>query len=254
MPPSLAMAVTLLLKIVYLAHSGFALLLEKATIVVDYYSDSCIGNRCLSHGVVDEDLLSRPGRFYVLCTHGHADHFNPIILSWRERRPDIVYLFSQDILESGLARSQDAIYLKPGHTYSDECLHAAAFGSTDIGISFAMCIEKKKLFHAGDLNNWHWNEEVSCEEAVGYEKAFLQELSLLAAAYPHFDAAMFPVDPRLGKDYMRGAQQFIDAIEVDHFIPMHFGEHYAKANAFAPYAHHHFFPLHQRGQTMTLFE
>ena len=190
MPPSLAMAVTLLLKIVYLAHSGFALLLEKATIVVDYYSDSCIGNRCLSHGVVDEDLLSRPGRFYVLCTHGHADHFNPIILSWRERRPDIVYLFSQDILESGLARSQDAIYLKPGHTYSDECL----------------------------------------------------------------DAAMFPIDPRLGKDYMRGAQQFIDAIEVDHFIPMHFGEHYAKANAFAPYAHHHFFPLHQRGQTMTLFE
>ena len=156
MPPSLAMAVTLLLKIVYLAHSGFALLLEKATIVVDYYSDSCIGNRCLSHGVVDEDLLSRPGRFYVLCTHGHADHFNPIILSWRERRPDIVYLFSQDILESGLARSQDAIYLKPGHTYSDECLHAAAFGSTDIGISFAMCIEKKKLFHAGDLNNWQW--------------------------------------------------------------------------------------------------
>ena len=104
----------MLLKIVYLAHSGFALLLEKATIVVDYYSDSCIGNRCLSHGVVDEDLLSRPGRFYVLCTHGHADHFNPIILSWRERRPDIVYLFSQDILESGLARSQDAIYLKPG--------------------------------------------------------------------------------------------------------------------------------------------
>ena len=75
-----------------------------------------------------------------------------------------------------------------------------------------------------------------------------------AAAYPHFDAAMFPIDPRLGKDYMRGAQQFIDAIEVDHFIPMHFGEHYAKANAFAPYAHHHFFPLHQRGQTMTLFE
>ena len=75
-----------------------------------------------------------------------------------------------------------------------------------------------------------------------------------AAAYPHFDAAMFPVDPRLGKDYMRGAQQFVDAIEVDHFIPMHFGEHYAKANAFAPYAHHHFFPVHQRGQTMTLFE
>ena len=225
------MAVTLLLKIVYLAHSGFAILTEKATIVVDYYSDSCIGNRCLSRGVVDEDLLSRPGRFYVLCTHGHADHFNPVILSWREKRRDIVYLFSQDILESGLARSQDAIYLKPGHTYSDECLHAAAFGSTD----------------------WHWNEEVPCEEAVGYEKAFLQELSLLAAAYPHFDAAMFPVDPRLGKDYMRGAQQFVDAIEVDHFIPMHFGEHYDKANAFAPYAHHHFFPLHQRGQAMTLF-
>ena len=73
-----------MLKIVYLAHSGFAILTEKATLVVDYYSDSCVGNRCFSHGVVDDDLFSRPGRFYVLSTHGHADHFNPVILSWRE--------------------------------------------------------------------------------------------------------------------------------------------------------------------------
>ena len=67
----------------------------------------------------------------------------PSSLSWRERRPDIVYLFSQDILESGLARSGCHLS-KARHTYSDECLHAAAFGSTDIGISFAMCIEKKR--------------------------------------------------------------------------------------------------------------
>lgn len=248
------MAVTSLLKIVYLAHSGFAILTEKATLVVDYYSDSCAGDRCLSHGVVDDDLFSRPGRFYVLCSHGHADHFNPVILSWREKRPDIVYLFSQDILDSGLARAQDALYLQPGHTYSDEMLHAAAFGSTDIGVSFALHLEKKKLFHAGDLNNWHWNEEVPREEAAGYEQAFLHELSLLASAYPRFDAAMFPVDPRLGKDYMRGAQQFVDAVEVEHFIPMHFGGHYDKANAFAPYAHHHFFPIRHRGQVLALCE
>lgn len=249
---SSVMAVTSLLKVVYLAHSGFALLSDRATIIIDYYSDSCLGDRCLSHGVVDEDILSRPGRFYVLSTHGHADHFNPKILSWKEKRSDLVYLFSRDILEAGFTKADDAIYLQPGHTYGDETLYVKAFGSTDLGVSFVLQLESKTIFHAGDLNNWHWNEEVSAQQAFEYEQAFLQELTTISTAYPHFDVAMFPVDPRLGRDYMRGAQQLIDAIDVDYFIPMHFGEQYAKANAFAPFVHHHFVSLHRRGQELTL--
>lgn len=239
------------MKLDYIYHSGFAIGAEGVTLIIDYYKDSSETER--NRGVVHDYLLQKPGKLYVLSTHFHPDHFNREILTWKEQRPDIIYIFSKDILKHRRAKQEDAIYINKGESYEDDALRIDAFGSTDVGISFLIHLQGMHIFHAGDLNNWHWNEEVPCEEAVGYEKAFLQELSLLAAAYPHFDAAMFPVDPRLGKDYMRGAQQFVDAIEVDHFIPMHFGEHYDKANAFAPYAHHHFFPLHQRGQAMTLF-
>ena len=33
---------------------------------------------------------------------------------------------------------------------------------------------------------------------------------------------MFPVDPRLGQEMMRGALQLLNSIEVKHFHPMHY--------------------------------
>ena len=47
---------------------------------------------------------------------------------------------------------------------------------------------------------------------------------------------MFPVDPRLGQEYMLGAKQFVDRFRVGMFVPMHFDEEYACANAFREYA------------------
>ena len=35
----------------------------------------------------------------VFVSHAHRDHFNPMILRWRVRRPDIQYIFSDDIPE-----------------------------------------------------------------------------------------------------------------------------------------------------------
>ena len=47
---------------------------------------------------------------------------------------------------------------------------------------------------------------------------------------------MFPIDPRLGTEYMRGGKQFIEAIQTSTFIPMHFWNDYASANRFQEYA------------------
>lgn len=47
---------------------------------------------------------------------------------------------------------------------------------------------------------------------------------------------MFPVDPRLGTEYMRGARQFVEQIKTSIFVPMHFDEAYDKAAAFLPIA------------------
>ena len=55
-----------------------------------------------------------------------------------------------------------------------------AFGSTDAGASFYIEHKRRKIFHAGDLNNWHWNEEVAKDEACIYENQYICELELLS--------------------------------------------------------------------------
>ena len=81
------------MKLIYLYHSGFALLGESYTLIFDYFEDSVSADK----GIVHEQLLSREGRLYVFSSHAHADHFNRQILSWKALRPDIVYLLSTDI-------------------------------------------------------------------------------------------------------------------------------------------------------------
>lgn len=221
------------MKLTYIYHSGFAVESDRFTLIIDYYRDSAGEGR---NGIVHRELLKRPLPLYVLSSHVHADHFNPEILTWRNLRPDIRYIFSGDILRSGVAEPLDGVFLDKGDEYKDKLMKVKAFGSTDAGISFLIGAEGKKIFHAGDLNNWHWNEESTEEESRGYEDAFLGEVHDLSKEVRKVDLAMFPVDPRLGKDYMRGAIQFIDRIGVKVFVPMHFGERYDKANAFAGYA------------------
>lgn len=214
------------MKLTYIYHSGYAIEAEHFTIIIDYYKDS-------EKEVVRDNLLKKKGRLYVLSTHSHHDHFNSEILSWKEEHADIRYIFSKDILDSKNAKDSDAVYLDKSDLYEDENLFVQAYGSTDLGVSFLIKAENKTIFHAGDLNNWHWNEESTAEEIKEAEDFYQRELDLLAADVKHIDLAMFPIDPRLGKDYMKGAEQFIDAIQTDILAPMHFGMAYDKAGAFA---------------------
>mgnify|MGYP000733729961 FL=1 len=221
------------MKGIYIYHSGFALLDEGGTVIIDYYKDSA--DRPLM-GVVHGELLSRPGKLYVLASHVHADHFNPEVLTWKEMRSDIQYLFSKDILENGKAGLLDACYLDKGNVWTDGVLEVEAFGSTDAGVSFLLRWDGKTIFHAGDLNNWHWKEESTEEEVREAERAYFDELDALARRTDRMDLVMLPVDPRLGEDYMLGAKQFVDKFRVDRFVPMHFDDAYDKANAFREYA------------------
>ena len=124
---------------------------------------------------------------------------------------------------------------KKGEEWNDDLLKIEAFGSTDIGISFLLDVADKRIFHAGDLNNWHWEDESTPAEIREAANFYHQELETLARETDYVDLALFPVDPRLGKDYTRGAREFVDRIHTLQFAPMHFWEKYEKANAFREY-------------------
>ena len=79
----------------YIYHSGFAIEAEGVTVIIDYYKDSSETEH--NRGIVHDYLLQRPGKLYVLATHFHPDHFNREILTWKEARPDIRYIFSKGV-------------------------------------------------------------------------------------------------------------------------------------------------------------
>jgi L-ascorbate metabolism protein UlaG (beta-lactamase superfamily) len=217
------------MKLTYIYHSGYVIEGKRCTIVTDYYRDS-------RDEYVRRSLSSFPGKLYVLSSHRHPDHFNETVLEWKHIRPDAQYIFSADIFANRHIPQKDVSALDKGDAWQDEHITVKAFGSTDAGVSFLIETEGKKIFHAGDLNNWHWDEESTPEEIQTAERDFLKETDDLRKETGRVDLAMFPVDCRLGKNYMRGAEQFVDRIHTGIFAPMHFGETYKEARAFKPYA------------------
>ena len=204
------------MRLTYIYHSGFAIETEGYAILIDYFQDT---GKTPDTGFVHDELLHRPGTLYILSSHFHPDHFNPEILEWKKIKKDIKYIFSKDILKRRRAKPEDALYLKKGDVFEDENIRIQAFGSTDVGISFLIDCDGKKLFHAGDLNNWHWKDESTPAEVAKAEGDYLHELNTL-----------------IGTDFMRGAQQFVDRIKTDVLVPMHFWERPAEVMAFGPYA------------------
>ena len=236
------------MRLIYIYHSGFIIESKEFAILIDYYRDT-------PEFYVHRHFLKRPGRLYILSSHAHPDHFNPEILSWKPERPDIRYILSEDIRDSQKACFHDAIFLKKGEEWNDDLLKIKAFGSTDIGISFLLDVADKRIFHAGDLNNWHWSEESTEQEIRKAEGDFLAEIKYLQAAVPTIDLVMFPVDRRMGKDYMKGAQQFIERIKTTIFVPMHFSEDYQGGNAFRQFAESkgcRFLSIAHRGESFEL--
>ncbi|MDH6356941.1 MBL fold metallo-hydrolase [Parabacteroides sp. PF5-9] len=236
------------MRLVYIFHSGFVLETTHFDLLVDYFMDTTDDP---SGGFVHKELLHRQKKLYVLSSHFHPDHFNPEVLQWRTEKDDISYIFSRDILRNKRAQPEDAVYLMKGEVYEDDNLSIKAFGSTDVGISFLIQAEGKTVFHAGDLNNWHWKDESTAEEIAIAERDYLKELDLLAKTAPELDVAMFPVDPRLGTDYARGAEQFVDRIRTRLFAPMHFTLNYDQLQGFKQYAESRgslFFDIKERGQ------
>ena len=241
------------MKLDYIYHSGFAIEADGVTIIIDYYKDS--SETDAHQGIVHNELLQRAGKLYVLSSHFHPDHFNPEVLQWKEQRPDIQYIFSKDILKNKRATPESAHYIGKGEHYQDNNLRIDAFGSTDVGSSFLIELQGMRIFHAGDLNNWHWSEESTEQEIRKANSDFLIEIKALKEIAPEIDLALFPVDSRMGKDYTKGAKQFIEQIKTTIFAPMHFGEDYQGGNAFcatAQAAGCRFITIGQRGECFNI--
>lgn len=195
------------LKVRLLGHSGFLVETEGRFLMFDYYTDRA---GVLSGG------LPFAGDGAVLISHSHPDHFNRAALQMAV--PDRTII----IADSGVrvpASATGAKSMEPGGHADLGWAKVDAYGSTDEGCSFLVELAGVRLFHAGDLNDWYWEEESTPEELEADEARFMEELGRIRK--DSIDLAFFPVDMRLGRHAARGASLFARALKPGLIIPMH---------------------------------
>ena len=205
------------INVKYIGHSGFSIALENHYLLFDYF-----------HGEFPGAELSGFKYADVFSSHSHSDHFNKKIFTLSGKNPGARFFLSDDIK----AVNESAVYMKPGDICRKADIEVFSFGSTDLGVSFAIMCEGITIFHAGDLNLWSWKKESTKDEIDEASDMFDKEIKKIAAQFEDFDIAFFPVDPRMQVDYGEGAEIFLAKFNVTHFFPMHFGVRYKAAKDF----------------------
>jgi hypothetical protein len=251
------------MKVTYIYHSGFLVETEPATLLFDYYKGE------LPAFPADKPLI-------IFASHKHPDHFDFRIFELQNHPGGVAYVFGNDIKLSDnfLKRHgveplvKEKIYRMQPHkilTFSvsetiqpimqlaEEAAEGASdmgktivihtLRSTDAGVAFYVKIGKERIYHAGDLNWWHWEGETEAfnlaqekdyKAEIDYLKALLEKEALEADTSGAentvtespiaLDEAFLTLDPRLGEARRYGMDYFLSRIPVKHVYPMHMWE------------------------------
>ena len=207
------------MKVTYLYHSGFAVELEKHIFVFDYMKGK---------------LPDWDGRKEIIffASHKHPDHFVMDIFQRFGKYENLRYVLGSDIKLSdkylecnGVDPCVKTVITNAGKNRTLELgdVKIETLRSTDEGVAFIVCTEGKTIYHAGDLNWWHWEGEADSWNTQ-MEKDYKKEISLIDGR--HFDVAFVPLDPRLEWAYGLGMQEFLEHTDTDHVFPMHMWDDY----------------------------
>lgn len=217
-------------KITHLFHSGYAVETAEHYLIFDYYQPQPTAGGTIHEGIITGDFLKSKKNVFVFASHNHGDHFDPIILEWAKVNPNITYIFSSDI--QTIPHDLRCHILAAYEELTIEKLTIKSFGSTDAGISFLLHVDDLTIFHAGDLNWWHWSGESLADQAIA-KAAFMAEMDKLAQGVTNINIAFFPIDRRMAEFYSLGAEFFAGKFKPRLLVPMHFGNDFGATQAFA---------------------
>ena len=148
------------ISVEYLGGSGFLVSLGDIGMLFDA-SETGPDQRRLPA----KETLARFRKLYVFISHHHDDHFSPTVYDLC--RADATYILGFDI-----PQPYRGVRMSPGDEQTFGSVTVHAYGSTDEGVSFLVRFAGITLFHAGDLNLWHWRDESSITEIEAAERAF----------------------------------------------------------------------------------
>lgn len=212
-----------MIKIKYLFHSGFLLETDNKFLIFDYFKDNCMKKNNVDCGQLKASDFPEDKDVIFFVSHAHYDHYDKEIFKLHKNSK---FVISNDLK---INKDESITICAPYESFEVDGINIKTFGSTDEGLSFLIELDGLNIFHAGDLNWWHWEGETLDEKANAREM-FFKEMDILSKY--RIDIAFFPVDPRLETAYCYGGKYFIELIKPKVFIPMHFQDSYSITQKF----------------------
>ena len=208
----------------YYDSSFYAAVLLDTILLFDFHSD------VPDQFYLDfpDERLRKAAQTVFFISHIHSDHYTGKVFDLLGDKA--VYIADRAV---GNPKGLPLIPVEPGSRVDLGDIRVSVFGSTDEGVSFGVTVGGVRIFHAGDLNLWHWTGENTEEEEKEARDWFERELEKVAAGFPCPDYAMFPVDGRMNGNYSEGAEEFIRKVRPRVFLPMHFWKNWEIPRAFA---------------------
>lgn len=214
------------MRVTFIDHSGFFVELDGVCFLFDWWKGEL-------PPLPDKPLL-------VFASHRHGDHFDPRIFTLAGNGKTARFILGSDL------RVTPRNLAQWGVSDPDLCLHmrkeeeaevypgvrVQTLRSTDEGVAFLVRAEGKTVFHAGDLNWWHWEEDDDDDPDwnVRMARDFKRYIEPLRGV--HIDLAMFPVDPRLKEPGFWGPAYMMELTDTDRLLPMHQWNDFAFTDAF----------------------
>ena len=197
------------MKITFLHHSAFLVELPDCTLLFDWTGEPL-------------PAFDRTLPLYVFASHHHNDHYTPDI--FRLGMEGVTYILASCIRLSARRRAEYAIddahviRLSAGKTAEIGDLTVTTIRSTDAGVAFLVKAGDKTLFHAGDLNWWHWEgEDPAWNDKMARD--FAASCDRLRGV--RADAAFLPLDPRQEDAFWWGFHRFMTTLDAGTAFPMH---------------------------------
>lgn len=192
-----------MMKVTFLGHSGFLTETGDMYLLFDYYK-----------GELPE--MDPDKKMCVFVSHAHYDHYGKEIFRLREKFGEIRYILSSDI---SAPQEEDILSVRPNENVETLGLQIRTLRSNDEGVAFLVKDKDRTIYHAGDLNWWHWEGEPE-EYNKMMRRSYQSEVNKLQKE--KIDVAFVPVDPRLGEQYCWGLDCFMKRTDTKRVFPMHF--------------------------------
>ncbi|MBE0712947.1 MAG: ankyrin repeat domain-containing protein [Candidatus Aminicenantes bacterium] len=188
-----------------LGHCGFAVKTRSRLLIFDYFSRG--GPRperpSLANGFVDPEEIKNL-EVIVFVSHAHGDHFDPVILSWRQSVKNITYVFGWNArkgersIDLPAPRAKTTIKGMDVFTVNDE-------HDTVPEVAYLVKVDGLSIYHSGDymgpIDSYTADMDDLLAKAGTVDLAFIEKFEQAESLKPK---VVFPIHAA-NREYMYGA-------------------------------------------------